>query len=302
MFEETAHDFGVVARKSKTEFEFKFKNLYRDDIHVSSVRTSCGCTTPIIQTPTVKSLGEGVILARFNTRTFLGSRAATVTVTIDKPQYAEVRLTVKGTIRQDVVLDPPAVIFGDIEEAGAQQKIKISYAGRSNWKITEVIANDGISTELKEVSRRGGRVDYELAVTVDDISRAGYLADQLTLRTNDHLSNIKLAVEGRIISPLMINPSTISLGLLTPGQSITKKLVVQGKQPFRILDVACKSEGFTFEPTDKESMLHIVPVTFRADKMGLIKAEIEIATDLKGGTTGKCSVSGAVAETTARVE
>jgi hypothetical protein len=302
MFEETSHDFGVVARSSKTEFEFNFKNLYRDDIHVSAVRTSCGCTTPIINTPIVKSLENGVILARFNTRTFSGQRSATITVTIDKPQRAEVRLTVKGTIRQDVVLDPPAVIFGDIDEPGAQQKIKISYAGRSNWMITEVVAKDGLSTELKEVSRQGGRVDYELSVTVNDTSNAGYLTDQLTLRTNDQLSNINLAVEGRILSPLMINPSTISIGLLNPGQTITKKVVVQGKEPFRILDVKCDTEGFVFEPSEKQALLHIVPLSFTADKTGMLKAEIEIVTDLKGGSIGKCSVSATVADTTARVE
>ena len=46
MFDATKHDFGKVARGAKVEFHFKFRNLYIEDVHVASVRSSCGCTSP----------------------------------------------------------------------------------------------------------------------------------------------------------------------------------------------------------------------------------------------------------------
>ncbi|MDO7681112.1 MAG: DUF1573 domain-containing protein, partial [Pirellulales bacterium] len=48
MFSVTSHNFGTVAKGSKTEFRFIYRNLYEEDVHVSSVRTSCGCTQPAI--------------------------------------------------------------------------------------------------------------------------------------------------------------------------------------------------------------------------------------------------------------
>ena len=43
------------------------------------------------------------MIAAFNTERFLDARGATLTVTFDKPSYAEVQLTVTGHIRSDVV-------------------------------------------------------------------------------------------------------------------------------------------------------------------------------------------------------
>ena len=67
MFKVTEHDFGSVARGAKAEFRFVFENLYLEDIHVSDVRTSCGCTTPSVETPLLKTYEQGAILAHFNT-------------------------------------------------------------------------------------------------------------------------------------------------------------------------------------------------------------------------------------------
>ena len=42
MFSETKHDFGTVARGSDTTFKFAAKNIYKQDIELVSVRSSCG--------------------------------------------------------------------------------------------------------------------------------------------------------------------------------------------------------------------------------------------------------------------
>ncbi len=109
MFGSTSHDFGTVARAAKTEYQFQFENRSNQTIHVRSVRTSCGCTTPMIVTETVEPGQTGTILARFNTHTHTGQRQATVTVTFDRPQFTEVQLLVKGYIRSDIVFNPGKV-------------------------------------------------------------------------------------------------------------------------------------------------------------------------------------------------
>jgi hypothetical protein len=102
MFPATSHDFGVVARGSKAEYAFIFENLYVENVHIASVLASCSCTTPEIKTPTLKTHEKGVVLAKYNTSGFIGTKGATVTVTIDKPFPAEVQLQVRGTVRGDV--------------------------------------------------------------------------------------------------------------------------------------------------------------------------------------------------------
>ena len=83
MFSATSHNFGTVAKGSKTEFRFVFRNIYKEDLHVVGVRTSCGCTSPEVTVRDLKTHETGEVIAKFNTRTFLGQHGATLTVTFD---------------------------------------------------------------------------------------------------------------------------------------------------------------------------------------------------------------------------
>ena len=122
MFQTTRHDFGTVARGAKAEFDFVFQNIYQEDIHVASVRSSCGCTSPSVTRQTLKTWQKSAIHAEFNTRSFLGEKSATITMVIDKPFPAEVQLTVRGYIRSDVVFTPGFVDFGAVESGTASHR------------------------------------------------------------------------------------------------------------------------------------------------------------------------------------
>ena len=139
MFTETSHNFGTVAKGSKTEHRFTFKNGYREDVHVSGVRTSCGCTSPVVTKRDLKTNEVSEVVATFNTRTFLGAHGATVTVTFDKPFHAEVQLRVDGNIRGDVMFDPPVVDLGNVDVgSGVERHIRVIHMGTSPWRIKDV--------------------------------------------------------------------------------------------------------------------------------------------------------------------
>ena len=55
MFDAKSYDFGTIARAAKAEIAFEVTNLYLEDVHIASVRSSCGCTTPRIEKDTLKT-------------------------------------------------------------------------------------------------------------------------------------------------------------------------------------------------------------------------------------------------------
>jgi len=294
LFKTHKHDFGTVARGAKIEYEFEMVNCFVEDVHIASVRTSCGCTTPSIKKKTLKTWEKGAIVAKLNTRAFMGYKSAAIIVTIDKPYYAEVQLSVQSRIRSDVVLNPGVVQYGSVDQGNvAEQTIKVEYAGRNDWQIVDVrSANTHFEVELTETQRGGGRVSYEMLVRLKNDARPGYINDQLTVVTNDRQSRtIPLPVEGRVLSAVTVSPKSLSLGLLAPGQKVTKQLVVRGKKPFRVTNVQCKGDGDCFEfkkPTEVKT-LQFIPVTFTAgDTPGPVVRTIEIETDLTKGPTEKC--------------
>lgn len=300
LFKTHSHDFGTVARGSKTIYEFEMENVFEEDIHIASVRASCGCTIPSIKKDTLKTWEKGAIIAEFNTRAFLGQRSATVTVTIDKPFYAEVQLNVKGYIRSDIVFNPGTVNFGEVDNGSpAVKKVELSYAGRDSWKILDVrSANPHLEVELNEKTRGGGRVAYEMQVRLTDDAAEGYLEDQLTIITDDaRLKNIALPVEGRIVAPLTVSPGSLFLGVLEPGQKVTKQLVVKGKQPFKVLAVKCSDNCFEFKTTTEAKTLHLIPVTFTAgDSPGKLVQTIEIETDMVKCNGATCTATATIKE------
>lgn len=298
MFKLTRHDFGHVAHGSKSAFAFEVTNLYEEDVHIADVRTSCGCTTPTVTKNTLKSWEKGAILATLNTQSFSGQRSATITVVIDKPYYAEVQLVVTANIHTDVEFQPGAVSFGNVDQgAAAEKEVLVTYYGRNTWQIRDVqSANQNLEVELGEPIRQPDRVTYKMVVRLKDSAPAGYLSDSLTLITSDsRLPSVSVSVEGQVVSPLTVSPASLFVGVLKPGQSVTKQLVVRAKKPFKITSIDGDSDALTFKPTTDAKPVHLVPVTFTAGKeAGEFEQKIEIQTDLASGGKVTCVVRGSI--------
>ncbi|MHC2070067.1 DUF1573 domain-containing protein [Bremerella sp. T1] len=301
MFKVRTHDFGAVAKGAKVYYEFEIENIYEETVHIASVRSSCGCTSPSIKNDTLKTWEKGAIVAKLNTDSFLGHKSATVTVTIDKPFYAEVQLNVSTNIRGDVVFEPGSVQFGNVQLGEASvAKVHVTQAGRSDWQITDVRSNDDyLGVDLKETNRGGGRVGYDLTVHLKDNAPVGFISSQLALITNDGSSrSVSLPVEGKVESPLNVSPSALSLGELQPGEKTEAKLIVRAKKPFKITNVQCDSECFQFAALSEEpKKLHFLPLTFTAGKDGgTVVKKITIETDLGNGISGESVATAVVKE------
>lgn len=289
MAKEPRHDFGTVARGSDTVHRFEIKNIYKQDIELVGVRSSCGCTTPSLEGKILKTGDVGYVVAKFNTRTFTGIHGATLTLDVKWNdngimRRGETQLRVDGNIRGDLVFQPGAVDFRNIDQGvPAEQRVEVSYSGRPDWKIADVRgASNDIEVELTEKQRYSGRVAYDLLVRMKDTAKAGYFNDQLILVTNDSRTpRIPLQVTGRIVPQISVSPESLRLGEVAEGQQISKKVIVRAKKPFRILSAGSQTDSFQCKYDDRASERHIVEVTFNAKGApGDVKEAIQIATDL----------------------
>jgi len=301
MFETTNHDFGSVSRNAKTEHAFVLENIYEEDLHIASVRSSCGCTKPIIGKSTVKTWEKTEITAQLNTRSFIGHKNAAITVTFDRPYYTEVQLMVKGHIRSDIVTEPGEVAFGEIESSTKREiPVRISYAGRGDWQIVDVRGkNDYLSVRMDPPQRRGNLVTYVLNVALSEKAPVGELHDELVVVTNDAIDNeFTLPLIGRVVPPITVAPSLIGLGDITAGQTKQQRFVVKGNKPFKIVDVTCPDSRFQFKPDIESKAVHVVPFEFVTEalkdekQLGDFKQTVLVKTDLGEAFVAECTVSG----------
>lgn len=280
------HEFGTVAVAAKTEFRFPVVNPYSSDLHIRAVRTSCGCTTAIVENEYIPAGESGSILARFNTDTFRGKRGATLTVVIDKPFYGEARLRVDGYIRKDMVFHPGELDFGKVEAGtSATKTATVFYAGRDDWKITDIQGSQPwIQADFRQLERGRGKANYELSVTLREDAPAGTLHDELLITTDDRaMPRVPFRITADIEAAITISPQLISLGSLKPGESIEQRLVVRGREPFVIEAIDCEGWTVEFEPTPTAKKLHILTTRFTPiDAAGPQKVKVVIRTTEEG--------------------
>ena len=298
MFSVTSHNFGTVAKGSKTEFRFIYRNLYEEDVHVSSVRTSCGCTQPAITKKLIETHETGEIVAAFNTRTFLGQHGATLTVTFDQPFYAEVQLRVAGNIRGDVTFEPASVNLGNVDLGrGAEQVVRVTHMGSTPWEITDVrSANVNFEVLLSQPQHTGSQSAYDLTLRLKPDAPAGYIKDQLILVTDDpRASQIPMDVEGRVVAEVTVSPQLLALGNVLPGGTVTKNIVVRANRPFCVTGIVCNDGCLSCPAKETPAKVHILPVTFQAgDVGGRVERELTITTDLGDGAVPVVTVQAMV--------
>jgi hypothetical protein len=303
LFTVTSHDFGTVANGAKTEFRFPIKNVFVEDLQISSIRSSCGCTTPSLVMKgeskgqeggglTLKTYEQGEVLAQFNTHIMTGYKRATLTLSIVKPYPAEVQLTVQGNIITDIQVTPNHIDLSTVNQGESIEKsITLKRTGRRDWKIMDIrCANTNFEVEPVEKSRTLSEVTYELKVKLRDSAPAGAINDQLVLVTNDdRMPQFPIQVQGEVKPELSITPNLWMAGSLMPGEETKKTLVIRNnnKKPFKIVNITSDDPSIQFKPIDPASpakVLHVLPITLTAaDNPGRQAKSLKIETDL--GTT-----------------
>ncbi|MCY2965881.1 MAG: DUF1573 domain-containing protein [Planctomycetota bacterium] len=263
------HDFGVVARGADTRHRIEITNLYKEDVHIQQITTSCGCTAVRPSKDTLASLEKAYIEITMDTKKFMNEKNSSVTVVFDKPLYAEVRIPIKAYIRSDVVITPGGAEFGGVAHgAEVERKIGISYAGRPEWKIRDIVnKNNHLAVRLQETNRANNRVNYDLFVTLKGTAPRGDFRDQITLVTDDSGNpQIPVMIDARIEDEFTVNPTVVDFGTLAPGAQATKNIVVRGKKPFKVAKIENEMLANAMEaklPAEAK-VVQIVPITLTA--------------------------------------
>lgn len=265
MFDSLSHDFGVVARGADVRYRFKVTNLYKESVHISNVRTTCGCTAAKPTKETLASRGVAYIEVTMNTQRFIRRKDSNLIVTFDEPLFAEVRLPITAYIRSDVVFRPGSVDFGEVDFGSeSERKVEVAYAGRTDWTIRDVkVHNEHLAAKVVETGRSNGRVDYDLVVTLNRTAPVGRFNEQILLVTDDADSPpVPVLVTARVEPDITVTPETVSLGKLNPGEKKTFNVVLRGKKPFAIKTIECDSdrEVFTVRLSKEAKQVHVLPM------------------------------------------
>ena len=99
VFAEREHNYGTIQKGGDGKCSFTFTNTGDEPLILSSVRASCGCTTPSWTQKPVMPGKTGTVDVRYNTNN-VGGFTKTVTITSNAVNEARVVVKIKGNVVQ----------------------------------------------------------------------------------------------------------------------------------------------------------------------------------------------------------
>src|SRR5262249_29168731 len=148
--------------------------------------------------------------------------------------------------RADVVFNPSQINFNNVSAGEKPEQIlEIEYAGKLDFKISEVVAKDlPLDVSCEESYRRPGQVGYKVKVTLKPNVPPGLFKEDIYLKTNDPASPlVPLLVEANIQTAVSLSANSFNLGKVKFGDAVTRRVVVKGNKPFKILAVEGIGDG-----------------------------------------------------------
>ncbi len=280
------HDFGSVPRGAQLSHRFVLTNIYAVRMEITSVKSGCGCVTAKAAKVSLEPRESTTIDVTMDARRFTGLKTVGITVTVGPDYISSAQLRVSANSRADIVFNPGQVSFGTVTRGQpASQVIDVEYAGVLEWQVTKASANDlPVEISLGELYRRPGQVGYRVRVTLKPDAPIGTLKGDLFLNTNDPASPIlPVLVEGVVQSNLTVSPAAVSLGAVKIGETVTRRVVVRGNKPFRVLGVEGLAEGMQLDPRPSDTPAPVQVISFKCvfTKPGDFRHAIKIKTDLQ---------------------
>ncbi len=164
-FSKTYKDFGAVKEGQKPTFVFEFENTGTQPLVLSSVKPSCGCTSPFWSRDTVKPGDLGEIKVQYNSANRLGRFAKTIRIQSNAVNNLDA-LKIYGVVYNPGVdsldsnigltpkieVDKKSYSLGEIQtQADVSTKVLVKNVGAQLLKIESVQAGCGCVREKEQL-------------------------------------------------------------------------------------------------------------------------------------------------------
>jgi hypothetical protein len=285
------HDFGSVPRGAQLLHRFAITNIYAVRMDITSIVPGCGCVTATASKRVLEPRETAYIDINMDARRFTGQKSVAIRVTVGPEYTSSADLRVSAVSRVDIVFNPGEVNLGTVAPGLSRtQDVSVEYAGAINWTVSEAkVAKElPLEASLKELYRRPARggfeVGYKLSVTLKADAPSGDLKQYVYLKTNDPAGPlVPVLVEAKVQSTVTVSPEKLTLDGVKTGDALTRRVVVRGSKPFRILEVTGLGDGVALGAEPSATPAEVQTVTFKCqfEKPGDIHRELKIKTDLQ---------------------
>ncbi len=289
LFPEVSKDFGSVPRGPMLHHSFVLRNNTGNTVHIAYLRVSCGCVTATAEKSLIQPGEETAIAIRMDTTRFYDVKSVTIFVHLDQPHNEEVRLWVRANGRNDVMLTPDTLAFGQVKRgASPATSVRVTFQGNGQVRVLEAQPESNyIQPTVREMSRTPSEVVYEVSARLRSDAPVGrWFTDVWLKLDNPNLARVRVPLTVEIESPLSVSPAVVSLGEMKVGEEVERRVIVRGVKPFRVTGVQGTDAALSVhDSTDASKPVHVLTIHYKASTAGEMQRSLVVQTDLDGNST-----------------
>jgi len=280
--EKPVADFGSVEQGTPVTNVFSLKNTGDAVLHISQVKSSCGCTAAVVSESSVPPGGEARVLATLDTGRVVGRTTKVLSVYSDDPELPVAALTLTGEVLADLALSPNPVYLGRLRRGETTSREVVIRPGRPGGTAA-IRSVGGDLAGLQARLELGPDGTQRLRLALDGNVPLGRFSRELRLETTSARQPvIVLPVFGSIEGDVVVLPSQLSFGVARMGASPERRLLIRnrGLQPLSVRRVTVP-ESFDYSlRVLQDGLEYQLSLRLRDDVApGTISGDVEIYTD-----------------------
>jgi hypothetical protein len=267
-------NFGKVMQGDVLNHKFNLQSSGEEDLVIKQAKPTCGCT--VAQIMAQDNEGQMVpyqfgkplppgrkieIQATLHTQNKRGHAGSKINVFTNDPRGQTI-LSLEADVDPFFNVNPPSINFTSMSQKDtATDKLTVTTGKGQRVKLTAIKDNlpQGLKVELKPLDEdaEGKSSRWELVATAGPGLVEGSLAYSVTLRSDmpipggEKMPNgqapsyeVTATIMARVTGAVSYNPQFVSLGLIRPGQAMSRTLRVTSHDPeFKLTAPAVSIQG-----------------------------------------------------------
>lgn len=283
IFVEYNYDFGEVEQGEVVNHVYEFVNAGKKELNIQDVQTSCGCTAALLLNKNIPPDGTGEVEVNLDTKGIRGRITKTITVHSNDLEEPKVLLSMTGIVKQDIVLSPTQIYFGDIKRGEKVSKKLQIIDEKLDVSRVDTIPSPYIMTHITKVQNEKEK-RFEIEVALSPEIPLGLMEGKLIVYTNSKKRPmIEIPIVVHVKGDIKITPSQIFFGFVKKVEKSERKIEIttNGEKELKIEKVENKLNFLTTQVLYKEEdKKYELTALLKSDiPVGTIKGSIGIHTN-----------------------
>ncbi|MCP4246236.1 MAG: DUF1573 domain-containing protein, partial [bacterium] len=264
---EPVFNFGEVWTGGVLKHAYVIRNEGDQALKILSVKPSCGCTVAGTYDKDIPPGGEGKIPVSLSSKKIHGKFSKSILVTCNDPATPALRMTISGTVKQYVKLEPPRVNFSHIRDGGERtQVVKVTNNTEQELKLSVKGSATSGAFSAEIVEKEPGKT-YEVTVLAKPPYQPKLNNASITFLTGvKEQAELKLPVSAYVPPRLDVRPDNLVMAS-APASDLTRpvRFTNNGTKPVKVLSAEIDDEKVKVAVTERqEGKQYDINVTFPA--------------------------------------